>query len=226
MTTVNFLSSGTTISAELYKPAGGSGEAIVIVHGSDGLMEPWGSAIRAYGQSLAERGFTALIPAYFEKTGTVPGFSVLSELNHLPEWAEVIAQACAFAVSLSGRAGQPPGLLGFSLGGHLALRLRSHARAVVDFFGPELKAFGGIGPASDSPGPPVQIHHGLRDVVVPFSETESIAERLAADGEPVEVFRYEGATHGFAGSDASNATASRVSSERALAFFERMMNRS
>jgi dienelactone hydrolase len=111
------------------------------------MMEPWGSSIREYGKELAALGFTVLIPNYFEKTGTTPGFaSVMQNLN-LPAWTEAILDACAYAKTIAGSSGLPSGLLGFSLGGNICLRLRGVARSLVEFFAPELREVGGIGVA-------------------------------------------------------------------------------
>jgi dienelactone hydrolase len=227
MKPVSFDSHGRVIRGELYSPATlVSGQAIIVVHGSDGMLEPWGSAIREYAKELAARGFLALIPNYFEKTDTDPGIHVFSEATNLLAWTEAVSDACRYAGTAADMRGLAPGLLGFSLGGNICLRLRGSARAMVEFFAPELKTFGGIGPASGPDKPPIQIHHGLVDQLVPFAESQEIATTLRAEGIAVQVFSYEGAGHGFAGADAANATASRVSRDRTLAFFESTMRRS
>ena len=79
-----------------------------------------------------------------------------------------------------------------------------------------------LGPRQ-SATPHVEIHHGLADLLVPFSETESIAATLKNEGAAPEVFSYEGAGHGFAGADPTNATARRSAKFRTLAFFEKRL---
>jgi dienelactone hydrolase len=187
------------------------------------MMEPWGSAIREYGKDLSEMGFSVWIPNYFDKTGTMPGLASVMQSLNLAAWTEAVADACTHARTIAGSSGLAPGLLGFSLGGNICLRLRGVTRALVEFFAPELTEVGGIGVASGSEKPPVQIHHGLADAVVPFSDTEAIAEILSGEGIKAQVFKYESAGHGFAGSDAANAMASRISKDRTLDFFTKTM---
>jgi dienelactone hydrolase len=109
--------------------------------------------------------------------------------------------------------------LGFSLGGHLCLRLRGETTALVEYFAPELPELGGIGSVK-TPAQHIQIHHGLADLLVPYSNTDAITASLEHESTIREVFSYEGAGHGFAGADPNNATARRSSKDRTLAFFE------
>lgn len=63
-------SHGTSVESELFSPAGApTGGVIIVAHGSDGMTEPWAAMIREYAISLAAKGFTTLIPNYFEKDG-------------------------------------------------------------------------------------------------------------------------------------------------------------
>jgi len=223
MTTfVNIDSHGTAIQTEVFHPAGTmNGGAIIVAHGSDGLTPPWEALIREYAIELAAKGFTALIPSYFAKTGTVPGPSVFSQLPaNLDSWVEAVSDSVAHAKTLSGVSAQRVGLLGFSLGGHICLRLRGSAEAVVEFFAPELRQLGGLG-TSRAGATHLQIHHGLADLLVPFSETQAVVTVLKGEGTVPEVYSYEGAGHGFAGADPTNATARRSSKDRTLAFFEK-----
>ena len=216
-------SHGKAIATEVFPPAGASrGVSVVIAHGTDGMKEPWGAMIREYAAALAAMGITALIPNYFEKTVTAPGMQVWSSPPaHLDAWLEAVDDTVSYALTLSGAA-SCVGLLGFSLGGHICLRLRRSAKCVVEFFAPELRQFGGLGSGA-SPAASVQIHHGLADVLVPFSEAAAIAAALQKEGAATEMFSYEGAGHGFAGADPDNATARRSSKDRTLAFFKRSL---
>ena len=217
-------SHATAIQTELFSPVGAAnGGVVIIAHGSDGMTEPWAAMIREYASSLAAKGFAALIPNYFEKTGTSPGLHVFSASSaDLSSWVEAIGDAIAFARTLPGVPISRVGLLGFSLGGHICLRLRSSAHALVEFFAPELPQLGGIGASKAAPRR-VQIHHGLADRLVPFSEAEAIVRTLKHEGADPEIFSYDGAGHGFAGADPNNATARRSSKERTLTFFARAL---
>lgn len=122
-------------------------------------------------------------------------------------------------------------MLGFSLGGHLCLRLRAKTKALVEFFAPEFLEFGGLGSA-DNPTLHAQIHHGKEDEVVRFSpDAEHIATALKSEGASVDFLpAYLNAGHGFltsvvhgipmGGTDEGNARAHEESRKSTFAFFE------
>ncbi len=221
---INIDSHGTSVPTEVFNPLGhADGAAIVIAHGSDGMTVPWAELIREFAADLAGKGFTAFIPSYFAKTGTVPGPAVFAQIPAgLDSWVGTVRDVVAHVKTVPGVAAERVGLLGFSLGGHICLRLRGETQAVVEFFAPELRQLGGLG-ARQSARPYVEIHHGLADLLIPFSEAQAIAAALKAEGAVPEVFSYEGAGHGFAGADPTNATALRSSKYRTLAFFEKRL---
>ena len=211
-TTIN-IAPGNTISGELYKPAGiPNGGVVVIAYGSDGMKEPWASMIREYARELSARNYSALIPDYLKSTGTAPGPDVFAQIPvNLPKWQSAVDSAITHA------AAPRIALLGFSLGGHLCLRLRHRAMAVVEFFAPELLQLGGLGAAVPA-SPHVQIHHGKADTLVPYANATRIDRFLKSHGTAPELYSYAGAGHGFAGSDPKNASARRLAKERTLAF--------
>lgn len=217
-------SHGAAIQAELFRPAGASnGGAVIVAHGSDGMTDTWAPMIREYASDLAARGFVALIPNYFEKTRTAPGLEVWSAPPaSLRSWVEAVNDTIVYAKALPGSEVSRVGLLGFSLGGHICLQLRMSAQALVEFFAPELRQYGGIGSAHTGVRR-IQVHHGLADALVPFSEAQSITAVLKEEGTDPELFSYAGAGHGFAGADPNNATARRSAKNRALAFFEKWL---
>jgi dienelactone hydrolase len=219
---VSIDSHGTAILAELSTPTGApNGGTVIVVHGSDGLTDPWAAMIRDYAADLAAMGFTVVIPCYFGKTGTTPGLHVFGEMPaNLHLWTEAVNDTVAYSRTLAGITVPRVGMLGFSLGGHICLRLRESAQALVEFFAPELPQLGGIGSAKAA-SPHIQIHHGL--ALVPFSNAEAIADRLKLEGTVSEVFSYEGAGHGFAGADPNNATARRSSKDRTLSFLGKFL---
>jgi dienelactone hydrolase len=214
-------SHGTAIQVELFSPVGApNGAAVILAYGSDGMTEPWAATIREYATELAGRGFTALIPDYFGKTGSAPGLHIFSEIPaNLHRWQQAARDTVAYAKTLPCISASRVGLLGFSLGGHLCLRLRGETMALVEYFAPELPELGGISSVK-APAPHIQIHHGLADLLVPYSNAGNISAALKLEGTAPEVFAYEGAGHGFLGTDPNNATARRSSKDRTLAFFE------
>lgn len=219
---MSFISNGITIQAELFTPLGTlKGGVIVIAYGTDGMTDnlngPWATMIRDYANELATKGFVALIPDYLGKTGTQPGLSALELINvYRDTWQSTIADAVTHAKTLPGIDTSRIGLLGFSLGGHLCLRLRTNAKVLVEFFAPELD---GIGTSSSSTLY-AQIHRGQADALVPYSNAVKIDKELRADGASSELYPYPGAIHGFLGDDSANADACKQSKVRTLSFFE------
>jgi dienelactone hydrolase len=215
--TISYLSGGKSISAELFSPAGTArGAAVVIAHGSDGVTDdlngPWASMMREYGADFAQAGYTALLPHYFDKTGTEPGKPAMQAMFvHLPAWQQALADALAHAATLPGVGAKRVGLVGFSLGGHLSLRLRGQAPMLVEFFAPLLTGIGSVAHGAKH----VQIHDGAAD---PIANADLIADVLKDDGITPELHRYPGAGHGFNGADTDNTKARKLSRERTLRF--------
>ena len=93
------------------------------------------------------------------------------------------------------------------MGSNLALRTAKpdsagDPKAVVDFFGPITMApFGGLGTL-----PPIQIHHGEDDPVVPPSQSKDLVDALVAAGKvrdrDFEAYFYAHEGHGFTGTQA------------------------
>jgi dienelactone hydrolase len=223
-TAIKFSSYGSSISAEVFRPAVGEGGIVVIAYGSDGMTDnlnnPLASMIRDYDEKLSSQGHTAIIPDYFARTGTEPGRSALEEIPvYLDEWQATVLDAMTFATTLPGVDPSRMGLLGFSLGGHICVKNRGHAKVLVEFFAPEL---GGVGSVASGPKN-AQVHHGLADQVVPFANAKNIEGVLASEGVATELFSYEAAGHGFLGDDPKNTRARVDSQERTLSCFARFL---
>ena len=214
-----FTSNGKSIAAELFRPGGtGASGVIVIAHGTDGLLDPWGDQILGYGEALAEKGFIALVPHYFESTGTAPGFRDLRPIGlHDDTWQQTLADAIANAVTLPGVDAARVGLLGFSLGGHLCLRLRSMAKVLVEFFAPA------VDPAPAKGGKLyAQVHHGDDDKEVKAEPNYvNIVDMLKKEGAICDPHLHKGANHahGFTGTDEKNTYARNEFRALTLKFF-------
>lgn len=211
MATLETFPSGTkSISVEVSVPTSpGKYPAVLVVYGTDGLSDihGFGTALGNFAASLAAEGFVAIIPDYFESTGTAPGVdTVWPALNSSQDtWVDTLADAASFADGRADVETGKLGIVGFSLGGNLALRLAKlstanpEALAVVDFFGPISQA-NGIGGDVDKL-PVVQIHHGTDDRVVPPSQSAELVKLLdnahKVKGVDYVFFSYPGEGHGF-----------------------------
>lgn len=213
--------SSSSASAELYSPPAGLNTKglIAVVYGVDALRAPWGSMIQGYAESLAAKGFLALIPKYLGPAP--PSREAVAEMIAFrrDEWQAAILEEIEKAKVGAGVAGIPVGLLGFSLGGHLCLRLRSEASVLVECFAPLLPQFGDLGNAGGLTH--AQIHHGKADGLVDYDENAPKIEQLLRDeGAVVELCSYDGASHGFAKPHAKDTEARTLSKDRTIAFFE------
>jgi dienelactone hydrolase len=223
-TTISYVSNGRALDAELHSPSGaGPHGLVVLAYGTDGFTDdlngPWKTMIRGYAEDLAGMGFLAMIPDYFKQTGTAPGEpAMLVMAQALPVWASAITATVAHAKTLSQVNPTRIGLLGFSLGGHLCLRVRAAAapKALVSFFAP---IFDGIGPAGSVPN--AELHHGKADRLpaTGIQNIDMIEKTLTAEHTQVTAHKYDGAGHGFIGEDPSNKSARTLSKNRVLTFF-------
>ncbi len=225
LTKETFNSRGKTIQFELFNPSGTpNGGVIVITYGTDGMLAPWGSIIRAYAESLSQKGFIAIIPDYFASTSTMPRSDALNKISiDRNTWQATLADAITHAKTLPNVQASRVGLLGFSLGGHLCLRLRETAKVLVEFFAPEFPGLDSLG-STTKLTLQAQIHHGLADQIVPFyPNADNIKNLLQNEGATVDRFSYTGAVHGFIGNDTDNINASKTSMNRTLSFFEKYL---
>jgi dienelactone hydrolase len=165
--------------------------------------------MRGFAEALADERVGVLLPYYFDKTGTEPGAAALQTMfGHMAAWQEALADAARFC-------GGRVALVGFSLGGHLSLRLRAAVPVVATISAPSLT---GLGPATNRGVPHVQIHHGEADRLVDVGNAGLIAEMLSSEGVVAEVHLYSEAGHGFSGARPGDAAALRLSRERTVEF--------
>ena len=233
-TTTSYTSNRKTIACEVCTPTAANGGMVVIAYGSDGMIDnahgPWATTLREYAADLAAKGFTAIIPDYFLTTGTAAGSIDYQRdgaeivLLNRDTWVSGLNDAVSHAKTLPGIDPNRIGVLGFSLGGHLGLRLRSSLNVLVEFFAPVLD---GIGASSSGTPLQVQIHHGRIDAatrtgdsLVPFEANAiPIAQALKREGVSADLHEYVGAGHGFVGTDTANTNAATQSKSRTLAYF-------
>jgi len=228
-TSETFPSGGKSLTLDVYVPtASGKVPAVLVLHGSAGLSATYGADIESFAEALAGKQIAAAIPHYLETTGDNPALPTdagelsltIATKQHL--WRQACADALA-AMAVDPRFDSARlGVMGFSLGGHLALSLAMAPPAsapiagVVDFFGPTFML-----DSSWSSLPPVQIFHGGKDEAVPISESERLQAGLIAAGRKsgVDYFYdiYPGQKHGFTGTDLAK------SRDRTVAFFEAIL---
>jgi dienelactone hydrolase len=206
------------VPIDVYSPTlAGTRPSVLILHGTLGLQGSVGADIASFAESLNKVNIAAAIPSYFKSTNTAAGEEAFnSMLEHLPAWKGACGAALAFMTADARFDSTRIGLIGFSLGGHIALSLAMertgiHVKSVVDFFAPTLtpQLRGDV-----STLPPLLIHHGASDPLT-IENSRHLVRELAAKGRRVtplifgasppaaaggDLFiEYPGESHGFHG---------------------------
>lgn len=194
---VSFESDAHEITVQSFIPREGDNHpAVIVLHGSGGIRDGWAEQPASL---LASRGFAVFVVHYFERTGTFWADEATIR-KHFRTWMKSISDAITWATSRPQVASGCVGLLGFSLGGYLALSVATEdprVKAVVEYFGglPEELSNGARNL------PPVLILHGDADRTVPVAQARNIERYLRDHNIEHEVKIYRGAGHGFSGFD-------------------------
>ena len=199
-------SGGVPIPVEVFEPTTPPPHpAVLIVHGSAGLGPQFRPDIVSFADALAGAGIVAMLPHYFVSAGMRADDNGLPLIErHLPTWLKACHDALVFMSRDARCNASKLGVLGFSFGAHLTLRLGMDPpagivpRALVDFFGPTVSV------PLDGPWarmPPLLIQHGDDDHLVPPSESQHLIAKLKGAGKrethDFEVRWYKGQGHVF-----------------------------
>ncbi|WP_165074443.1 dienelactone hydrolase family protein [Paludisphaera rhizosphaerae] len=162
---------------------------VVLVHGNFGLRDPYGDQLRNFTDEIAELGYLAALPTYFPS-----GFANPEDVNidaHSPALVAAIDHLSRRADADVTRLG----LVGFSLGGGIALSYIQRAsigsvKAFADFYGlvgPKLSA--GVAKV-----PPTIIFSNEHDPFVPVAQNSGpFADALARahiEHEPIAPYAW------------------------------------
>lgn len=182
---------------------------VIVLHDKYGRL-PW---LEPFAEALADRGgFRVLVPDFYSGVATIDGDDAALLMSRLTdEDARDILDA-AIGMGLDDGS-QRVGLVGFSMGGTLALRSaqRGDADAVVAYYATLGRDDPGIVPC------PVLLHLAEEDRYLPGGEPDAFLSRLRDNGTPVTAHTYAGTGHSFA-----NATlADRVDGRAAALAFAR-----
>jgi carboxymethylenebutenolidase len=164
---------------------------VVVLHDKYGRL-PW---LEPYASALAGRGgFRVLVPDFYEGVATTDGDEATSLMRGLSDDDARDILDAAIGAGLDGGGlrhdGSRVGLVGFSMGGALALRAgqRGDADAVVAYYAALRPDQPGILPC------PVLLHLAEADALDPAE----FVNRLRGDGTPVTTHTYAGTVHSFA----------------------------
>jgi len=208
---------GHSVRVDWFAPAAGHVvRTVVLLHGRDGPDGVAGDRpYWALATEVAAGGFQVALPWYFARTpDTEPTAGELDALGQEVERYGLWLRAIGEVLRAAPRMTRPFGLLGYSLGGYLALTAAMSWPGVAAV----AACYAGVPtPFADLAArlPPALVLHGADDPVVPASEATALARLLRRHRVPHEVHVYSGAGHGFRGPDAEDAIG------RVVAFFRR-----
>ncbi len=191
--TDTFSSAGKTIRIDRFLPnSGKSYPAVIALHGSTGMADSFASDRPA--RMLAGDGYAVFLLHYFDRTGTTDQPSPKQMHDMFPDWMATISDAIGYTGELPEVDGNQTALIGFSLGGYLALALGAtdpRVKAVVSVCGGMPEELLAQGPKL----PPTLILHGEEDRSVPIAEAHKIRDLAASTGAVCECKFYPGESH-------------------------------
>ncbi len=214
----SYAAGGRRVGAHVAVPVSGHGPGIIVLH------EAWGfdGWVRDVCARLAREGFAALAPDLFDGrvARDVDEARALVAALDPKRVDEDLGGAVHALLSHDAADGPRVGVLGFCMGGHLALRTGCGSRrvgAVVDFYGllpsPPLDL--------QSLAAPVLAIFAEHDEFIPAGSIEALRRELRAGGKRADVLVQRGAHHGFMNDtrpDRFDATAAAEGWDRLLAF--------
>ena len=188
----HYQSGKAQVTVECFSPAAqGKFPAVVLLHGSGGLLLATGDLFRETARGLVQQGYVVLIPHYFETTGHVVGMPF--ERDDIPAYLVSVHDAIEFAADNPAVDSERIGLIGLSMGSYLAFY-----RAAKD---PRIKAVvsvsGSLPVESKSQFPPVLILQGAKDKSFPASRLKEFQAKLSASNTPYVTHVYRHAGHNF-----------------------------
>ncbi len=210
-TDVNVPNGKVQIAAHLAYPTGeGSYPGIVVIQEIFGVN----SHIRDVTERIAKEGYVAIAPAIYQRIA--PGF----ETGYTPEDIEIGRKykdqtkaselLSDIQATIDYLKAQPQvkkdaiGCIGFCFGGHVAYLAATldDIKATASFYGAgiAIETPGGGAPTitrTSEIGGTVYAFFGMEDASIPPEQVDAIAAELDKNSVPHQIFRYEGAEHGF-----------------------------
>ncbi len=197
-------------------------DAIVLIHGYRGLDD----GQRAVTRRFAKEGFVCLSPDLFHgRLYNTPEACALAKTSlDIPQAAEKICDSVSYLRRLPYVGRRKIAVLGFCMGGGLALYALAKSKAF---------AAGVIYYQSLFPDPedlrgiraPLLCHYGTEDANTTKAEIDMFREALDRYGKKYEIRMYDGAGHAFLNNPSGKVEANRRAAEESVAGTRKWLKR-
>jgi carboxymethylenebutenolidase len=217
---VEFPSNGGTTPGYVATPASGGGPGVIVI------QEYWGlnDQIRRTADRFAEEGFVALAPDFYhgQITREPDEAGKLMMALNIDQTARDARGAAQFLAKQTAVQGSRVGVIGFCMGGQLALLAGTVAPdlvgAVIDMYGihPSVK------PDFSKMQAPALLLFAEKDGYVNPEARQALEDQLQAAGVRYEAHLYAGVDHAFMNEDRADVydpVAAEDAWRRAVAFF-------
>jgi carboxymethylenebutenolidase len=211
----NLSVSGRTVRAELCRASPSSARAVVVLHGCGGFS----TFDHRIVTSLPKDGISTLDVDYFGLTPP-PGTKGFCDARGtiggvFPLWIETVAAAAAKLRATPGISRRGVGIVGWSLGGGVAVAAAEQLHAFDALAGFSTGAFGAENGAADLP-PTILLSGGRRDAI-PLAETLPLYHALRRAHVPTSIYVYPHGSHNWPGAQGTAGIA------HAAAFLKRYL---
>src|ERR1700734_1150638 len=219
---IEFASNGSTAGGYLAPPGGGGGPGAIVIQEWWGLVDH----IEDVCDRLAAAGFVALAPDLYHGKKIKPGEPDEAGKAMMAMRLEQAARDMSGAVDevLRRSTGDNVGVIGFCMGGGLALDLATQRPDAVAAGGPcyGIIPWPDAQPDYSAMSAAVLGHYAANDAFFTPEAANALADELRGMGKSVEIVIYPGADHAFFNDtrpEVYDADASRALWDRTLAFF-------
>lgn len=191
---ITFQANGRTCDGYLSLPTSLPAPAVIVIQGWWGLVDH----IKEVTDRLAAEGFVALAPDLYcgKRTSEPDDAERLMMALNIAQTEKDLRGAVQFVLDHDAVASARVGILGFCMGGQLALFAacaNASIRGCVDFYGFHPK----VQPDLASLRAPVLGLFAENDEYIPLATVESLKHALLVHGKEATFHIYPGAMHGF-----------------------------
>lgn len=215
---VDFQSNGGTTQGYLARPASGSGPGVIVVQEWWGLVDH----IKDLADRFAAEGFVALAPDFYhgQRAGDPSEAGKLMMALNIGQTEKDLRGAVQYLLG-QGASSQKVGVVGFCMGGQLALLAaceNPQVGACVDYYGvhPAVK------PDVSKLSGPVQVMVAEHDEYTTRDVAEQLKQQASAAGKSLDYTYYPGTSHAFFNDtrmEVYNESAAKDSWNRTLTLF-------